>query len=152
MILVANKVYTNRAKAILFAIIAGVAYAIPLAICAIINSEKLFKDTGTSLTFFSVLLIIFFVIFAKKLVKKICGAVTVIGFASIVMLILSVAVRNLIDQLYIISIASVIGAVLAWLPTQIATVFAKYSKDDKGALKADLTLKDVLQQLFGLTA
>lgn len=147
-----NKVYTNRAKSIFFALLACVAYSIPLIICAIINSEKLFKDTGTSLTFFSVLLIIFFIIFAKKLVKKICGAVTVVGFASIVMLILSVAVRNLVDQLYIISIASVIGAVLAWLPTQIATVFSKYSKDNKGVLKADLTLKDVLQQLFGLTA
>lgn len=146
-----NKVYTNRAKAIFFAFLSCVAYLIPLIICAIINSEKLFKDTGTSLTFFSVLSIIFFIIFAKKLVKKICGVITVVGFASLVMLILSVAVRNLIDQLYVISIASLIGACLSWLPTRIATEYNKNAKDDKGGLRADLRLADVMHNIFGVT-
>lgn len=144
-----TKTYTNRAKAFLFGLIAGLFYIIPLVITAIINGEKLFKDTGTSLTFFSVLLIIFFVIFAKKLVKKICGAVTIVGFTSIIMLVLSIAIKNIVDQLFIISVASVIGSVLAWLPTRIANEFFKNAKADNGDLRADLSVKQVLHNIFG---
>lgn len=147
----ANNKYSNRAKAILFTGIALLLYLIPLVILAIINRERLFKEAGTSLTLFSILIIIFFVIFAKKLVKQICGVITVAGFASIVMLLLSVAIRSFVDDLFMISIVSLIGAVLAWYPTRVAQTFNEFAKDENGKLRADLTLKEVNNILFGIT-
>lgn len=146
----ATKKYSNRAKAILFTGIALLLYLIPLTILAILNRERLFKEAGTSLTFFSILIIIFFVIFAKKLVKQICGIITVAGFASIVMLLLSVAIRSFVDDLFMISVVSLIGAVLAWYPTRVAQTFNEFAKDENGKLRADLTLKEVNNILFGI--
>lgn len=145
-----KKTYTNRAKALGFAVISLLLYLTPLIILAIYNREKLFKDASTGLTFFSVLIIIFALVFAKKLVKQVCGVITIAGFVSLVMLILSVAIKSFVDDLFIISVASLIGSVLAWYPTRIATVFNDFSKDDSGKLRADLTVKDVNNIIFGL--
>ena len=146
----ANYKRTNRAKAVGFAVIALICYLIPLVIMAIYNRDKLFKDTGTSLTFFSIIAIVFTIFFAKKLVKQICGVITVAGFASLVMVILSIALKSFMDDLFIISLASLVGAVLAWYPTQVATTFNTYAKDENGRPKADMTVKDVNNILFGL--
>lgn len=144
--------YSNKAKAILFTSIALLLYLIPIVVIAIINKDRLFKETGTSLTFFSVLCLVFFLIFAKKLVKQICGVITIAGFASIVMLVLSLAIKSLVDNLMLISIASIIGATLAWYPTKVAQIFSECSKDQNGMLRADLTFRDVNNVLFGISA
>lgn len=117
---------------------------------AALYSDKLFKDVGTSLTFFSILFIVFFLIFAKKIVKQICGVTTVVGFASLIMLILSIAIRNIVEQINIVATASLVGSALAWYPMRVASEFFKLSKDDKGFLRADLTLKDVNRIIFGI--
>lgn len=145
-----KKKATNRAKALAFALIALLCYLIPLVIMAIYNRDKLFKDTGTSLTFFSILIIVFFVFFAKKLVKQICGVITVAGFVSLVMVILSVALKSFMDDLLTISLASLVGAILSWYPTRIAGTFNDFAKDDNGKLRSDLTVKDVNNIIFGL--
>lgn len=145
-----KKNVSNKAKAVAFGAIAFVLYLIPLAILAIYNRDKLFKDSSTSLTFFSILIIVFIIFFAKKLVKRICGVVTIAGFASLVMVILSVALKSFMDDLFMISVCSLIGAVLAWYPTRIAGVFSEYAKDQNGKLRADLTVKDVNNIIFGL--
>lgn len=145
----ANKTYTNRAKALLFGAIALLLYLIPLGALALYNRERLFADKGTGLTLFSLIIIIFILFFAKKLVKQICGVITVAGFASLIMLIVSLVIKTFVDDLFIISVASLIGAVLAWYPTKVATVFIDFSQDDKGNLRSDLTLKTVNNIIFG---
>lgn len=145
------KKYSNRLKAIAFGAIAFVLYIIPLTVLVILNSDRIFKNTGTSLTFFSIIIIVFVLFFAKKLVKKICGIVTIAGFASLIMLILSVALKSFLDDLFIISIASLIGSVLAWYPTRVAQAFSEYDKDENGRLRADLTLKDINSIIFGIS-
>lgn len=143
------RTYTNRAKALLFGFVAVLLYLIPLVVLAILNWERLTENKGTGLTLFSVLIIVFFLFFAKKLVKQICGVITIAGFASLVMIILSLILKSFMDDLFIISIASLIGAVLAWYPTQVATVFNDFAKDDKGNLRSDLNLKTVNNVIFG---
>lgn len=146
-----NKIYTNKAKAVLAGAIALLLYIIPLAVLAIIYRDRLFKDAGSSLTLFSMLIIIFGIVFAKKLVKQICGVITVAGFASLVMLILSLVIRTFVDDLFTIALGSIIGSILAWYPTKVAHTFSEYSKTEDGKLRADLTLKDVNNIIFGLT-
>ena len=144
-----KRIYSNRAKAICFGAIALILYLIPLTVLAIYNWDRLFVDKGTGLTLFAVLIIIFFLFFAKKLVKQICGVITLAGFASLIMLIVSLVIKTFVDDLFIISVASLIGAVLAWYPTQVATVFNDFSKDDKGNLRSDLDVKTVNNIIFG---
>ncbi len=145
----ANRTYTNRAKALLFGAIALLLYLIPLGVLAFNNRERLFANKGTGLTLFSLLIIIFILFFAKKLVKQICGVITLAGFASLIMLIISLIIKSFMDDLFIISVASLVGAILAWYPTRVATVFIDFSKDDKGNLRSDLTLKTVNNIIFG---
>lgn len=146
-----NKIYTNRAKALLAGAIALALYLIPLVVLAIIYRDRLFKNTGSSLTLFSVLIIVFVIVFAKKLVKQICGVITVAGFASIILLLVSLAIRSFVDDLFTIALGSIIGSILAWYPTKVAQVFSEQSKTEDGKLRADLTLKGVNDVLFGLT-
>lgn len=145
-----KKKATNRAKALLFGAIALLLYLIPLTVLAIYNRERLFADKGAGLTFFSILIIIFFIFFAKKLVKQICGVITIAGFVSLVMVVLSVALKSFMDDLYVISLASLIGAVLSWYPTRVASTFSTYAKNEDGSLRSDLTVKDVNNIIFGI--
>lgn len=144
------KVYTNRAKAWGFTAIAVGCYALPLIVLACVRHDELFKDSGTSLSFFAMLLIVFFLVFCRKAIKRICEVTTVAGFTSAIILVVSLTCQGLFDNLFIISVCSIIGAVLAWYPTQIARIFSKHAMTDDGKLRTDLTVKQANILLFGL--
>lgn len=144
-----KKSLTNKGKGVLWYALAVLLYAIPLIVLAIINKDKLFKNAETGLTFFSVAIILAFVIFAKKIVKKICAITTVGVFGSLVVLIISVALKNFVGDIYYIALASLIGALLAWYPTQIGRVFNQYALNEDGSLRNDLTFKQANKLLFG---
>lgn len=144
-----KKTLTNKGKSVIFSVLAVVLYAIPLVVMAIINKDKLFKNAETSLTFLSVGLIIAFVLFAKKVVKKICNITTIGVFGSLVVLIVSLALKNFLDEIYLISLTSLIGALIAWYPTQISRVYNKYALTDDGKPRNDITFKQANKLLFG---
>lgn len=123
---------TNKGKALMWSITAVLVYSIPLIILALTHTDKIFKSASTTLTFFSIVIIVLFVIFAKKAVKAICKVTTGLVFASLVGLVLAIGLRSLADDLILIFAVSLFGAVLAWLPLQLTGIYNGLSKNADG--------------------
>ena len=144
------KKLTNQGYAFAWSVFAFLIYITPLGVLAIIQKDKLFVSTGTTLTFFSCVIIVFCVIFAKRLVKMLSRALTPIGFASLVGLVLSIGIRALVDDLTLIFLASTLGAFAAWFPFQIAATYNKYAYDADGNVNKDpgMSTKECLDKMF----
>lgn len=149
-----GKKLTNRGYELLFRAAAIVTYAIPLIVVAIINRGRLLNSPRTTLTFFSLMLIIFFVVFAKKTIKRICKSVTPLLFGSIIAIILSLGIRSFANDIVVVAFASAIGAVCAWYPYQLSEVYARNAYDDKGnpIKEQGLTVGEATKILFSLFA
>ena len=147
------KKLTNQGKAFMWGAAAIAIYAVPLLILAIIKKDKLFMQGETALTFFSIILIIFFIAFAKKVVKALCKVLTPLGFGSLVVLVVSLGLRALMDDLFLISLASLCGAVAAWYPYQLAGVYNRNAYDQNGDVKktVGLSFKEANEKLFQIS-
>lgn len=139
----------NKGKGIAFAILSIIAYCIPLIILAILNKEKLITSPQTALTTFSVLALVFFFFFARKILKSFCKILTPLGFGSLILLLFSLALDSLLADLVMISAYSLIGSVLAWVPYQIGQVFLENSKAENGETPKTLTVKEACVKMFG---
>lgn len=147
------KKLTNQGKSIVWGAAAIAIYAVPLVILAIVKRDKLFTSGETALTFFSIMLIIFFIAFAKKVVKALCKVLTPLGFGSLIVLLVSIGLRALMDDLFIISLASFCGAVAAWYPYQIAGVYSRNAYDQNGNVKktVGLSFTEANEKLFQIS-
>lgn len=147
------KKLTNQGKAFMWGAAAIAIYAVPLVVLAIIKRDKLFTSGETALTFFSLMLIIFFIAFAKKIIKAICKVLTPLGFGSLIVLIVSLGLRAMMDDIFIISLASLCGAVAAWYPYQLAGVYNRNAYDQNGDVKktVGLSFKEANEKLFQIS-
>lgn len=141
----------NKGKGVAFATLSICLYAIPLIILGIIKRDELFKTSETALSSLSVVMILFFCFFAKKVVKSFCKALTPLGFGSLVVLLVALGLKSFLDDLVTISLASIIGSVLAWYPYQIGGIFTQNEKDANGNEKAPLSFKQANAQLFSIS-
>lgn len=139
----------NKGKGIVFAILSIFLYSIPLVVLAIINKDRLLNSPKTTLTTFSIVGLLFFFFFAKKVVKGFCKVLTPLGFGSIVVLLVSLALNNVLSDLVTISTYSLIGSVLAWIPYQISAVFVEYSAKNHEKETEPLTVKQACVKMFG---
>lgn len=144
---------TNQGKAFCFAFLSILLYSIPLIVLAIIKSDDLFKTTETALSFFSVVLLLCFIFFAKRVVKSLCKALTPLGFGSIIILLVSLGLKSFLDDLSLIAVASLIGACLSWYPYQIFIIYNKVAYNEDGTVKKSetLTFKEAHNQLFNIS-
>ena len=128
-------------------------YAVPLIVLAIIKRDKLFMNGETALTFFSIMLIVFFIAFAKKIVKALTKVLTPLGFGSLIVLIVAVGLRSLMDDLVVIALASLCGAVAAWFPYQIAAVYSRNAYDANGNVlrTVGMPFKEACRKLFQIS-
>ena len=140
----------NKGKGVAFATLSILAYAIPLIILAIIKHDKLFKTTETALTSLSTIMLLFFVVYAKKVVKTFCKVLTPLGFGSLVILLVSLGLQSFLDDLTLISIASLVGSIVAWYPYQIATIYTENAVDKDGNIKPTMSLREVNSRLLSL--
>lgn len=148
-----KKRLTNQGLSLVWGAVALFAYAAPLISVAIVKRDKIFANGTTALTFFSVVLIVLFVIFAKKIVKRICKVLTPLWFGSLVFLLVVLGLRSLLDDLYIIALASLIGSIIAWYPYQLAGVYNKRAYDENGDVikTRGLTFKEANAKLFQIS-
>jgi FtsH-binding integral membrane protein len=143
------KKLNNKGKGIAFAILSIFIYSIPLVVLAILNHDRLFKTTETALTTFSVVGLLFFLFFAKKVVKGFCKVLTPFGFGSLVVMIISLGIKSFLDDLFIISVYSVIGSIMAWIPYQIGQVFNDNTEEKDGKPPKTLTVKQAFDKAMG---
>lgn len=141
----------NKGKGVAYATLSILLYSIPLIILGVIKREDLFTTAETSLTSLSVTMLIFFVVFAKKVVKGFCKALTPLGFGSLIVLLVSLGLKAFLDDLSLIATASLVGSILAWYPYQIAQVFSANNLDANGNEKAPLSFKQANAKLFSIS-
>ena len=77
----------NKGKGVAFAALSIFLYAIPLIVLAIIKRDELFKTGETALSSLSIIMLLFFIVYAKKVVKSFCKILTPLGFGSLVILL-----------------------------------------------------------------
>ena len=144
---------TNQGKSFVWGAAAIALYAVPLIVLAIIKRDKLFMNGETALTFFSIMLIVFFIAFAKKIVKALTKVLTPLGFGSLIVLIVAVGLRSLMDDLVVIALASLCGAVAAWFPYQIAAVYSRNAYDANGNVlrTVGMSFKEACRKLFQIS-
>ena len=147
------KKLTNQGKSFVWGAAAIALYAVPLISLAIVKRDKLFMNGETALTFFSIMLIVFFIAFAKKIVKALTKVLTPLGFGSLVVLLVAVGLRSLMDDLYLIALASLLGSVAAWFPYQIAAVYSRNAYDQNGDVirTAGFSFKIACRKLFQIS-
>lgn len=148
-----NKKLTNQGYALVWGIASVIAYALPVATIAIIERDRFFKDVGTSLTIVAILAIVCFLVFAKKLVKRLTKVLTPLWFGSLIVLAISLGIRSIANDLLLLSIVSLIASVLAWFPFQIAGVYADRSRDVNGdVIRAKgMPFKEAVGKLFQIS-
>lgn len=139
----------NKGKSVVFATLSVFLYSLPLIGLAIIKSDELFKSTETALSAFSIIILLFFFFFAKKVVKSVCKVLTPLGFGSLLMFFISLGLRSFLDDLFIISLASLIGSILAWTPFQISVIFGNNIEDGNGNPLPTITVKTAVGKFFG---
>lgn len=140
----------NKGKGVAFATLSILVYAIPLIILAVIKRDELFKTTETALSSLSVIMLLFFIIYAKKVVKSFCKVLTPLGFGSLVILLVSLGLKSFLDDLTLIAIASIVGSIIAWYPYQIATIYNENILDKDGNELQTLTLQEANAKLLSL--
>lgn len=141
---------TNQGKALFWSLIAIFVFVAPLAALAIKNSDKLLKTPETTLTFFSIALIVLFLVFAKKVIKALCKVLTAPFFGCLVGFLICLGLKALTSDLTLIFAAGLLGSALAWAPFQIAGLYNKCAEEDKanGNRVAGYTLKELLAKFF----
>ena len=147
------KKLTNQGWSFVWALIAFFAYAIPVTIIAIIEKDRFFADVGTSLTLVSIIAIVLFLVFCKKLVKRICGFLTPLWFGSLVILFISIGIKKIAQDLELIAITSLVASVIAWFPFQMASVYGDRAKDQNGDVirEEGMPFKVAVGKLFQLS-
>ena len=140
---------SNKGKGIAFAVLSIFMYSIPLLILALVNLDRLVKTPETALTTFSIIVLLFFFFFAKKVVKGFCKVLTPLGFGSIVVFFIALALNNILADLVTISIYSLIGSVLAWVPYQISVVFVENSVEVNGKKPENMTIRQACTKMLG---
>ena len=147
------KKLTNQGKSFIWGTTAIFLYTVPLVALAIIKRDKLFANGETVLSFFSILLIVFFIAFVKKIVKALIKILTPLGFGSIVVLLVAFGLRSLMDDLYLIALVSLLGSVAAWFPYKIAAFYYQNAYDEDRNVKrtVGMTFKEVCDKLFQIS-
>lgn len=145
-----KKTLTNQSRAFIWGGVAILCYLTPIIISCIIFRDRLFKSGAKQLTLFSLIAIIVAVIYAKNIIKKLCDFLTIGLFGAILFLVLSVGIKALAEDIHIISLSAIIGALISWLPTQIMNVYHKHSRTENGDVDTDkpLTVKECVKKLF----
>ena len=141
---------TNQGKAVVSAAIAVILYLIPFGVLIVFKWDSVFKSPHAALSLFSITALLFVFFFVKKLVRTLCRLLTPVGFGSLMVLLVSLAINSYLKDLTIIATAGVIGSVLAWYPYQLASVFSKHSRDENGNVikAAGMDLKTANDRLF----
>lgn len=144
---------TNQGKAVISAAIAVVLYLIPIGVLVAFKWDSVLKSPHAALSLFSVTVLLFVFFFLKKVVKTLCKLLTPVGFGSLVVLLVSLAINSYLNDLTIIATASVIGSVLAWYPYQLAAVYSRYSRDEHGDVikAAGMDFKTANDKLFQIS-
>lgn len=147
------KKLTNQGKSWVCAVLTFVLYCIPFAVLVIMYNDKIFKNTTNQLTLFSILIIVFCLIFAKKVVKKLAFAFTPLLFGSVIGLVIVCGLQCFFDDLRLILFTSCVGSVLAWYPYQLTVVYNKHAFDEKGDVvrTTGLTLKQANSKIFQIS-
>lgn len=145
-----KKRLTNHGYEVIFRLLTIIVYIIPLAILAITQKDKLFKDGKTSITAFSLLLIIFALFFCKKAVHKLCKLFSPMFFGSVIALVISLGIRSFTSDLVLVSLVSAVGSAAAWLPYQLSLIYSRNAYDDKGnpVKEPGMSVKEALSKFF----
>lgn len=144
---------TNQGKAVVSAAIAVILYLIPFGVLIAFKWDSVLKSPHAALSLFSITALLFVFFFVKKLVRTLCRLLTPVGFGSLMVLLVSLAINSYLKDLTIIATASVIGSVFAWYPYQLASVFSKHSRDENGNVikAAGMDFKTANDSLFQIS-
>lgn len=116
---------TNSAKLLLYKIFSFLVYAIPMIALFIINHDE-YKSDGSAFGFFGIIILVFIGLTLKNSIATLFKTHTLLT-VSIIILVLSLLMKYLGDNMILISCVSIVGSLLQSVIEAVAHVYENYA-------------------------